>query len=107
MADYPSMRADANVDACALEPQDFAKEIRSLAIDAHRALTHPETATEELINTKRRFEAILSRTPQPLTAQANRWLCSIVQAFHARLQRQGASVPHLRQTSKVRSVDGQ
>jgi len=107
MADYPSMRADANVDACALEPQDFAKEVRSLAIDAHRALTHPETATEELINTKRRFEAILSRTPQPFTSQANRWLRSILQAVHARLHRQGASVPHLRQSTKVRSAEGQ
>jgi hypothetical protein len=107
MADYPSKSGHGNVEACALEPQDFAKEIRCLAIDAHRALTHPETATEELINTQQRFEAILSRTPQPLTAQANRWLRSILRAFHARLRRQGACGPHLRQNSRVRSVEGQ
>jgi hypothetical protein len=107
MADYPSIHAGGNDEARALEPQDFANEIRCLAIDAHRALKHPETAAEELVSTKRRFEAILSRTPQPCMAQANRWLRSVLRVFHARLRRHGASGAHLRQNSKVRSLEGQ
>jgi hypothetical protein len=59
-----------------LNSDEFAREIRQLAIDLHRTLTRTDTTVDQLTGLKRRFEDLLDQTHAPRAAEINRWLCS-------------------------------
>jgi hypothetical protein len=59
-----------------LDPDEFAQEIRQLAIDAWRSLSAPEPSLHELTGLTRRFDNLLRQTEEPGAAEINRWLVS-------------------------------
>lgn len=72
-------------DSGRLDPADFAREIRQLALDTYRGLTCPDSSVDELSALQRRFEDLLRQTQEPRTAELNRWLRSGDRAICARL----------------------
>ena len=93
-----------------LEPDEFAREIRRLAIDAWRGLTRTDTSVDELTSLKCRFEDLLRQRQGARVAEINRWLRNGKRAIDARLHlnpKEGLRVrlPHskrLIRTSNVR-----
>jgi hypothetical protein len=76
MADFTSQLCPARSIAGRLDPDEFAREIRQLAIDLHRSLTRPDTTVDQLTGLKRRFEDLRDQTHAPRAAEIHRWLCS-------------------------------
>jgi hypothetical protein len=76
MAERTSQFCPARRIAGRLDSDEFAREIRQLAIDLHRSLTRPDTTIDQLTGLKRRFEELLDQTHEPRAAEINRWLCS-------------------------------
>jgi hypothetical protein len=72
-------------DPRALDPEEVARRVRQLAVDAHRILNHPDTTVEELIALRRRFKELLraGRGSQP--TEIERWLRSAQQEVDAKL----------------------
>jgi hypothetical protein len=69
----------------AFDPEGFARGVRTLAIDAYRALTFPDVAGAELTRLKRRAEGLLLQTQVRRTAEMDRWLRNIGRAIDVRL----------------------
>jgi hypothetical protein len=76
MAERSSQLCPARPISGRLDPDEFAREIRQLAIDVHRSLTRPDTTDDQLTGLKRRFEDLLDQTHGPRAAEINSWLCS-------------------------------
>jgi hypothetical protein len=76
MAERTSQFCQARRIVGRLDSDEFAREIRQLAIDLHRSLTRPDTTIDQLAGLKRRFEDLLDQTHELRAAEINRWLCS-------------------------------
>jgi hypothetical protein len=68
-----------------LEADEFAREIRRLAIDSWRGLTRPDPSIDELSSLKGRFDDLLDRTQAPREAEINRWLLNGKRTINDRL----------------------
>ena len=88
-------------DPDALDPEEFAREVRGLAIDAYRALTYPDVSDAELTRLKRRSEGLLRETQVPRASEITQWLCSVHRAIDLRLRYQENVDPATSQTELV------
>jgi hypothetical protein len=80
-------------DRDALEPEEFAREVRRLAIEAYRALTYPEIPDAELTRLKRRSEGLICQTQVPRAIDMTKWLCGVHRAIDVRLRYQEKADP--------------
>ena len=86
-------------DPDALEPEEFAREVRRLAIDAYRALTYPAGPHAELTRLNHRSTGLLCQTRVPRSIDMTKWLCGIQCAIDARLRYQEKVPPCLKPNS--------
>jgi hypothetical protein len=63
----------------------LAREIRRLAIDAHRTLNRPEATTGELVELRRRLRGLLCAARGWHLTEIERWLRSAERRLDARL----------------------
>jgi hypothetical protein len=85
MAHRASIFCSDQRDPDRLEPDEFGREIRRLAIDASRGLGRPDTSVDELTSLKRRFDDLLDRGQQVRASEINRWLRSGKRKIEVRL----------------------
>jgi hypothetical protein len=74
------------VDPNDRDPQDFAREVRRLAIDAYKALTYPDVADYALADLKLRSADLIRLSHAPRGSEITKWLRSIDRAIETRLQ---------------------
>jgi hypothetical protein len=85
MAERASGRCPERRVSGILDLDEFAQEVRQLAMDTHKSLTRLGTTVDELIGLKRRFEELLRQTQAPGAAEINRWLRNAYRMILARL----------------------
>ena len=81
-----------------MDPAEFAREVRRLAIDAYKALTNPDFPEDGLTRLKHRSHALLCQTRVPRAIEMTRWLCSVNRAIDARLGYEGKVATSKRRT---------
>jgi hypothetical protein len=59
-----------------IDAERFARAIRRLAVDAHRALKRPDAPDGELMELRRRFEVLLRAARGSQQAEIHHWLRS-------------------------------
>jgi hypothetical protein len=69
-----------------MEPAEFAREVRRLAIDAYKALTYPDVSGDELARLKHRSQALLGQIRASRAIEMTKWLCSVNRAIDVRLR---------------------
>jgi hypothetical protein len=74
-----------------MDAGQFARAIRRLAVDAHRALQRPDASDGELLELRRRSEVLLRAARGSRLAEIRRWLRSARRALDA----PGRPVRHL------------
>jgi hypothetical protein len=86
-----------------LDPDEFARGIRRLAIETYRALNRPDTPVEELTTLNRQFEALLNQSQELPAAEITRWLRNAMRAIDARLHpdRGAGSTVHRSQSKRA------
>jgi hypothetical protein len=68
-----------------LDPEELAREVRQFAIDAHRALTRPDTPIDVVIGLRQRLGLLLRKTRGSGASEINRWLRRSQGEIEARL----------------------
>jgi hypothetical protein len=69
-----------------MEPEEFAGEVRRLAIDAYKGLTYPDVPRDELARLKLRSNALFRQSRASKAIEMTKWLCSVSRAIDVRLQ---------------------
>src|SRR5262249_48306511 len=72
-------------EPASLDAEELAREIRRLAVEAHRSLSRPEARTGELTELRRRFQELLRVARGSQLTEIERWLWSAHRALDARL----------------------
>jgi hypothetical protein len=93
-------------DSDAFTPEEFAREVRRLAIDAYRALTYPDVQRAELDALKGRASDLVSLTQVPRSPEMTRWLRNIGRAIDVRLRYDKKVTPRSCQKGLVHSRTG-
>ena len=93
-----------------LDPEELARRIRQLAIDAHRILTRPDTSIGEVSGLRRRVRVLLRETRGGLRAtEIDRWLRAAQRAIEAELHlgpREDLELPAPRFVARLKRKEG-
>jgi hypothetical protein len=68
------------------DPSDFGREVRRLALDAHRILGRPDSPIDELLRLHARVWHLLQEVPGARPIGVLGWLLTVRQRIGARLQ---------------------
>ena len=68
------------------EPDDFGREFRQFAIDAHRILGRPDSPVDEVFGLYRRAWCLQRQAAVATSSEIRRWLLAARQAIDVRLR---------------------
>jgi hypothetical protein len=88
-----------------MEPEEFAREVRRLAVDAYRGLTYPDVPRDVLARLKRRSQVLLDQIRESGAIEMTRWLCSVDRAIDVRLRYEDKVGPSASQTEVAKSTE--
>ena len=69
-----------------MEPEEFAREVRRLAIETYKGLTYPDFPGEELARLRHRSRALLRHSRTSRSIEMTKWLNSVNRAIDVRLR---------------------
>jgi hypothetical protein len=75
-----------------MEPEEFAREVRRLAIDTYKGLTYPDVPGDELARLKLRANALFHHSRASRAIEMTRWLRSVNRAIDVRMKYEGKVV---------------
>ena len=84
-------------------PEEFAREVRRLAIDAYRGLTYPDVPPDKLARLKHRSQALLGQIRGIRAIEMTKWLCSVSRAIDVRLRYENKVGRSARQTTVAKA----
>jgi hypothetical protein len=77
---------ESRVQSGGFDPDEFARSIRRLALDAREVLGRPDSPLGELIRLHGRVFRLLQEVPGPRATGILRWLLAVRQRIGAKLQ---------------------